>query len=60
MSQLNTRGVKGTFFVVTLPGWIDSHVPWDTWQIVAAQGHEIGSHTVTHANLTWLSVDDLV
>ena len=59
LSQLNTRGVKGTFFVVTLPGWIDSHVPWDTWQIVAAQGHEIGSHTMTHPNLTWLPVDDL-
>ncbi len=54
--QLNARGLKGTFFVITGDDvWINTHVPWATWQVVAGQGHEIGSHTVTHPDLTALS-----
>jgi peptidoglycan/xylan/chitin deacetylase (PgdA/CDA1 family) len=59
VSQLNARGLKGTFFVVTEwvdPYWRDS---WPTWQSVAAQGHEIASHTVTHSRLTTLSDNEV-
>ncbi len=55
MTLLNARNLKGTFFVITLDGWIRTHVPWETWQEIASQGHEIGSHTVEHNNLTTLS-----
>ncbi|HEY3397979.1 MAG TPA: polysaccharide deacetylase family protein [Armatimonadota bacterium] len=62
---LNEFGVKGTFFLVT--GVIreqasDPRLPnssrsgnggasWDEWRAVAAQGHEIANHSLTHANL---------
>jgi peptidoglycan/xylan/chitin deacetylase (PgdA/CDA1 family)/uncharacterized membrane protein len=52
---LNAKGLKATFFVVT--GSMD--VTWDQWRQVAAQGHEIGSHTVTHPDLTSLSDSNL-
>jgi peptidoglycan/xylan/chitin deacetylase (PgdA/CDA1 family) len=51
---LNAYGWNGTFFVVTEDSWINSHVGWATWRSVASLGHEIGSHTVTHADLTTL------
>jgi hypothetical protein len=59
LAQLNARHLKGTFFVITGNDWINSHVPWATWQAVAAQGHEIGSHTVDHLDLTTLSSTNL-
>jgi peptidoglycan/xylan/chitin deacetylase (PgdA/CDA1 family) len=59
LSQLKSRGLKGSFFVITDPGYIDSHVPWATWQTVAAAGHEIASHSVTHPELIGLSAADL-
>jgi peptidoglycan/xylan/chitin deacetylase (PgdA/CDA1 family) len=59
VSQLNARGLKGTFFVVT--DWIstDWRDSWATWQSVAAQGHEVASHTVTHPRLTTLSDNEV-
>ncbi len=44
---LSSRGYAGTFFVVT--GWLDAEDLWDGWRGVAADGHEIGSHGLTHA-----------
>jgi len=55
VSALNARNLKGTFFIHTFDAWIDSHVSWDTWQAVAAQGHEIASHTGTEESLLRLS-----
>jgi hypothetical protein len=51
---LNERNIKGTFFLITMPGWIYSHVDWETWREVARQGHEIGSTTINHPDLTLL------
>jgi LPXTG-site transpeptidase (sortase) family protein len=54
-AELNARGLKGTFFVISSR----RDVPWSTWRDLAAQGHEIGSHTVTHQSLVTLSVADI-
>ena len=56
---LNARNLKGSFFAVTRPCWIDSHVSWETYRNVASQGHEIGSHTVSHLDLTTLPELDM-
>jgi peptidoglycan/xylan/chitin deacetylase (PgdA/CDA1 family) len=51
---LNARGLKGTFFVVT--DLVGTEGPgWDSWRSAASQGHEIGSHTITHPDLTTLT-----
>jgi peptidoglycan/xylan/chitin deacetylase (PgdA/CDA1 family) len=52
---MNDRGMKGTFFL-TISG-LD--VPWDQWRQLSEQGHEIGSHTVSHPDLTSLSDSEL-
>ena len=53
---LNARGFKGSFFIIT--DWIDN-ATWDEWRDVAHQGHEIGSHTKTHPQLTQLSLPEM-
>jgi LPXTG-site transpeptidase (sortase) family protein len=55
VAELNARGLKGTFFVITSRG----EVPWATWRTLAAQGHEIGSHTVSHQSLVGLTVAEI-
>jgi LPXTG-site transpeptidase (sortase) family protein len=57
VSELNLRGLKGTFFIITDDGYINNNVSWATWRSVAAQGHEISSHTETHPHLPGLSED---
>jgi peptidoglycan/xylan/chitin deacetylase (PgdA/CDA1 family) len=54
-SQLNARGLKGTFFIITSRG----EVSWDVWRNLASQGHEIASHTVTHRSLIEISVSEI-
>src|SRR5262245_57605715 len=51
--MMEKRGFRGTFFVVT--DWLDAEEQWPRWRAVAAHGHEIGSHGVTHRPLTALS-----
>lgn len=54
---LQTAGFKGTFYLTTQPiqeGWDDYMTPANV-QDIAAKGHEIAGHTVTHADLTTLS-----
>ncbi len=53
---LNEQGVRGTFFINT-----NSVTPaeWDTWSAVANMGHEIGSHTMSHSDLTTLSLTEI-
>jgi oligosaccharide reducing-end xylanase len=53
---LNARGLKGTFFLVTGDGSNPDWPDWNAWRNAAAQGHEIGSHTMTHADLTAISL----
>lgn len=52
-------GLKGTFFLTTVDlekkkrtVWGQSLACWPRWKAVAAAGHEIGSHTVKHPNLS--------
>jgi hypothetical protein len=56
---LNARNLKGIFFAITAPDWINSYVSWETWRDVVGQGHEIGSHTVNHPDLTTLPESDM-
>ena len=61
---LNQYGFKGTFYVLppylteTLPG-IWRYGTWPAFQSMAAEGHEIGSHTLNHYNLTSLQWGDV-
>jgi peptidoglycan/xylan/chitin deacetylase (PgdA/CDA1 family) len=55
---LNAYFLKGTFFL-TIESLDWTGTSWEMWQDVAAQGHEVGSHTVTHPYLTSLSEGDL-
>ncbi len=49
---INQLGIKATFFVVT--NW----TTWSWWPPAVAVGHEIGSHTLDHTDLTTLSTSD--
>ena len=52
---LTARNLKGTFFLtIDSLNW-SGGATWENWRHVAEQGHEIGSHTVTHPFLTQLS-----
>jgi hypothetical protein len=55
---LNDRKLKATFFLVTnSPPY--QGVTWEQWGEVAKQRHEIGSHSVTHPDLTKLSEQEI-
>ena len=53
---LDSCGFKGTFFIISgsltddLPG-IWRYGTWNQFRSMALEGHEIGSHTVTHRAL---------
>jgi len=63
---LNQYGFKGTFYVI--PPYLTESLPgiwrygiWPDFQLLANEGHEIGSHTMRHYDLTtlqWGSIDD--
>jgi peptidoglycan/xylan/chitin deacetylase (PgdA/CDA1 family) len=66
---LQEFGFPVSLFIV--PGYCGKKATWDVFngeehltineiREIAAAGNEIGSHTVTHANLTWLSRKDLL
>ena len=71
--MLNEVGFKGTFFVI--PSKVSTTVEdaerrkndkrawgtitWDELRQMAAQGHEIGSHTWSHPNLTKLTAEQV-
>ena len=42
---LERRGLRGTFYVPISGGLLDH---WDAWKAVAADGHELGNHTIFH------------
>ncbi len=58
--ELDARGIKGTFFIITGPReeglWKDGTTDrqlfsWDQARDLQARGHEIASHTATHVDL---------
>lgn len=51
VQALNARGMVGVFFITTGQPHL---APWQLRQM-AGQGHEIGAHTITHADLTTVS-----
>lgn len=51
---LDNRGLKGTFFLPT-----KYVTAWNSWKKAARNGHEIGSHTMTHPKLTTLSLSQV-
>jgi peptidoglycan/xylan/chitin deacetylase (PgdA/CDA1 family) len=61
---LNQYGFKGTFYLIsgyiteTLPG-IWRYGTWEMFREMAAEGHEMGSHTVTHPDLNELLEGDI-
>jgi peptidoglycan/xylan/chitin deacetylase (PgdA/CDA1 family) len=50
---LNTRNLKGSFYIITdaMNHPQDGYATSSTLLAAQAQGHELGSHTVTHCNL---------
>ena len=52
---LDARNLLGTFYVLTADVWNEWPGYWDDWRTLAATGHEIGGHTMTHAQLSTLS-----
>jgi peptidoglycan/xylan/chitin deacetylase (PgdA/CDA1 family) len=58
VTSLNARGFKGTFFLYI--NNIGNGSPgWDAWRNAANNGHEIGSHTISHPYLTTLSLSQV-
>src|SRR5665647_3825856 len=61
---LDSFGFKGTFFIISgsmtddLPG-IWKYGTWNQFRSMALEGHEIGSHTVTHPDLTTLTTGNI-
>jgi peptidoglycan/xylan/chitin deacetylase (PgdA/CDA1 family) len=58
--ELEARGIRGTFFIITGPRaegiWTDGKLErqlfsWDQVRDLHARGHEIASHTATHVDL---------
>lgn len=48
--ELNKRQLRGTFFLIT--GHFDKKCDkWENWYPVITQGHEIGSHSISHPPL---------
>ena len=66
---LEEKGIKSTIFPVA--GLVGKTGDWDVMgkthhmtapmlREIASSGHEIGSHSLTHANLVWLGDDELM
>jgi len=52
-------GIRGTFFVTVGNVGNPYGASWPRWQEAVDNGHEIGSHTITHPDLRTLDPDDL-
>lgn len=59
---LDARGMKGTFFLCANPIQPETieELAIDEWFKVFAEGHELGSHSITHRKAASLSVGDAV
>jgi peptidoglycan/xylan/chitin deacetylase (PgdA/CDA1 family) len=57
-SMLSQDGLRATFFINSgNVGTSPSYMTWDQLTGLAADGNEIGGHTVNHVNLTTVSTD---
>ncbi len=52
---LNAAGLKGSFSIITQAVGGASYMNWAQIQGLPSQGHEVGAHTRTHADLTAIS-----
>ena len=50
--SMNTYGFKGTLFTITNSSWRPN---WQGLRTAANNGHEVASHTMSHANMNTLS-----
>jgi hypothetical protein len=66
---LEDKGIKSTVFAIAgtvgkSGGWDimgkTQHIDANTLREIASKGHEIGSHSLTHANLVWLDDKELM
>lgn len=60
--KMNAKGYKGTFYIVSrqlLDYGFSGYMSINDVKQLAQQGHEIGAHTRTHANLTTLGTSAL-
>ncbi len=55
---LNNNGLKGTFFIPSGAVGTPNYMTLANLQALAAAGHEIAGHTVTHPDLTTLTTDE--
>ena len=55
---LNRHNKKGTFYAITGSVGAPNYLTQDNLTTLAAAGHEIGGHTVTHPDLTTLPADE--
>jgi peptidoglycan/xylan/chitin deacetylase (PgdA/CDA1 family) len=56
-TMLQSRGMRGTYYINSgLVGSSSYYLNWSQIHGIAAGGHEIGGHTLTHADLTRLSL----
>jgi len=56
-SLLSERGIPATFYVNTGKLGQPGYMTWDHVSTLAAEGHEIGGHTLNHAHLAGLPMD---
>lgn len=57
---LDKNAIRGMFFVV--PGWVEkqtSTMTWEQLRVLSVSGHQIGSHSWSHATLASCSDADL-
>lgn len=55
--MLDKLGMKATLFLITGSVGAKGSLSWDEVKMLAAAGYEIGSHTVSHLNLTKVPKD---
>ncbi|MFL5729683.1 MAG: polysaccharide deacetylase family protein [Cytophagaceae bacterium] len=60
MPYMDSKNIRGTFFVITQTGYSCSPVNWTTIRNAANAGHEIGAHTVHHPFLTQLDSNSII
>lgn len=58
-SILNTAGFKGVFSVITQFAGSAPYMTWNNLTTLKNEGHEVNSHTRTHADLTTLAAASL-
>jgi peptidoglycan/xylan/chitin deacetylase (PgdA/CDA1 family) len=63
---LDSFGFKGTFCVISGSNFLTDSLPgdlrygtWEQFRSISLEGHEIGSHTVTHPALDTLPIGDI-